>query len=315
MSRQFDQYMSDKFEIYGDLYSLIEPDNFDELMEALKVKDIIQNAINSLMHDEDSSSYCELLQIQEDYIIEYVSRLGEFENYYLIQNINYITKKNDLRIGELEKLLGISTGYISRTAKENSSKKMSVDVVWKIAKLFDVDIKTLIETDLRIPNTNTELIKKFIAKINLQTQENVIEWTSHGGIVMLLDERYKSMGLISEGAYETTIYHPDRLNQEFKWILTDDIVACEKFEGDRDLVIIPFMADGRKDMKFYDFLFVWSENKRYHWEKVFYTSDEPYGKLTEYASILYDSIQRTEFDAQITTEVRNTITNYLKGGI
>ena len=44
-------------------------------------------------------------------------------------------------MGDLERLLGISAGYISRTVKENSSKKLSIDVVWKIAELFEISVQ------------------------------------------------------------------------------------------------------------------------------------------------------------------------------
>ena len=119
MSRQFDEYMADKFEIYGELYSLVEPENTKELMEALEIKARIQDQINSLMHDEDSSGWCDLLQQQEDYISEYIESLGDFDNTILAKNIVYLVKKNGMRVGELEEFLGISTGYISRTVKED----------------------------------------------------------------------------------------------------------------------------------------------------------------------------------------------------
>ena len=35
MSRQFDEYMSDKFELNGTMYQMVEPDSFDELMNCL----------------------------------------------------------------------------------------------------------------------------------------------------------------------------------------------------------------------------------------------------------------------------------------
>ena len=36
MSRQFDEYMSDKFELNGTMYQMVEPDSFDELMKAFE---------------------------------------------------------------------------------------------------------------------------------------------------------------------------------------------------------------------------------------------------------------------------------------
>lgn len=317
MSRQFDEYMSDKFELYGEVHSLVEPDNFEELMEALQVRDLIQQAIDSTMHDEDSSGYCDILQTQEDYIQEFLDGLGEFDNSHLMNNISYVTKKNGLRLGDLEKLLGVSAGYISRTAKENSSKKLSIDIVWKIARLFGIGIKALIEDELEIPNSNTEVLTTFLNKLCRQTEENVIEWESNGGVVCFLDEQYKTLGLITEEDDES-VYHPDHLNPDLKWVLTDDIFVCKGINKDKQLVIIPFNTEKIQRVN-YDFLFVWTtkdttspNGKKYHWEKAFYTSDDRFGKLATCAETLYKIIQNQECDAKVSPTVRSFISDYLK---
>ena len=38
MSRQFDEAMEGRFDLYGKEYRLIEPENIEELMQALEVK-------------------------------------------------------------------------------------------------------------------------------------------------------------------------------------------------------------------------------------------------------------------------------------
>ena len=77
MSRQFDEYMSDKFELNGTMYQMVEPDSFDELMKAFEIRDVIQTGISQLMHDEDDSAWQTLLQEQEDYIQEYIDHIGD----------------------------------------------------------------------------------------------------------------------------------------------------------------------------------------------------------------------------------------------
>lgn len=317
MPRQFDEYTSDKFELYGELHSLVDPDNFEELMEALRLRELIQQAIDSTMHDEDDSRYSDILQTQENYIQEFLDRLGEFDNSHLINNISYITKKNGLRLGDLEKLLGVSAGYISRTAKENSSKKLSIDVVWRIARLFEVDIKALIETDLEIPNSNTEMLATFLSKLCRQTEENVIEWESNGGVVCVLNERYKTLGLITEED-DQAVYHPDHLNPDLKWVLTDDIFVCKVINKDKQFVIIPFNTEKIQRVN-YDFIFVWTtkdttspNGKKHHWEKAFYTSDDRFEKLATCAEALYKIIQNQECDAKVSPSVRSFISGYLK---
>lgn len=148
MSRQFDEYMEGRFEINGEEYKIIDPSNAKELAQAFDVKSAIETQISTMMHDEDSSGYQNLLQEQEDYINEYIDSLGVFDSSTLSSNLTYLCKQIDMRIGGLEETLRISPGYISRAIGENSKKKMSIDTIWKISKLFDVGIDTLIERKL-----------------------------------------------------------------------------------------------------------------------------------------------------------------------
>ena len=45
MSRQFDEHMEGKFEVLGETYEVVEPENFEELLQALHVREVIQTAI------------------------------------------------------------------------------------------------------------------------------------------------------------------------------------------------------------------------------------------------------------------------------
>lgn len=314
MSRQFDEYMADKFEIYGELYSLVEPENAKELMEAIEIKNKIQSYISGLMHDEDSSGWCDLLQQQEDYISEYVNSLGDFDNSTLANNIVYLVKKNAMRVGELEELLGISAGYISRTVKEDSKKKMSIDIVWKIARLFDTDIKTLTETQMWVSRNNTDLLVKFLDRLYRDTKDNYFAWENDGGLMVVLNERYEKVGLITTEDDDKCIYHPNHLNPDVTWILSKDIVYLECFDSNRDLAIIPFMADGKENLKGYDFIFIWEDGEDICWQKVFYTNDDPFGDLFEGADKLYELIETSEYDAKLTPNIQQLITKYVEGG-
>jgi len=319
MSRQFDEYMSDKFELYGECHSLVEPSNFEELMTAIQVKDVIQIAISGLMHDEDSVGWGDLLQSQKDYIQEYLDSLGEFDNSFLVSNINYLAKKNDLRMGDIEKLLGISTGYISRTAKENSAKKLSIDVVWKFAKLFEIELRALLETNLQIPNSNTEMAEKFLRKVYSQTEEGTIEWISNGGVECELDESIVEARLVTEED-ETILYHPMRLNRNARFILAGEIFTCENINLEKEVLIIPFKLDKSERIE-YDFVLRWSEDDesnpnygKHYFKRMFNTVDDPFGALDVYAGNLYRLIKEREYDTRMLSEVKDIIVDFLKVG-
>lgn len=310
MSRAFDNYMADKFEINGTLYELVEPQNLAELNKAIEVRDIIQIQIDSMMHDEDDSGYQDVLYEQQLYIDSYMEALGEFDNENLANNIAFLLKKNNMRVGELEHVLGISTGYISRTAKAGSNKKMSIDVVWKIAKLFEVDIDSLVSEDLTESRKNTELLVDFIERLYKDTEDNFFGWSPAGGVIYELDQNYEDCGLIEND----NEYTDHNLSSEYTWVLSGDIVYLECFEENKDLVIIPYHAKEHAAMWGFDFLLAWDYEENFKYEKLFTTYDDPFGKLKEAAQKLYSLIEDREFDTKITAKTQSMIMKYLKGG-
>lgn len=316
MSRQFDEYVSDRFEVLGEEYTLVSPTSFEELMDALRIRDIIQNGINGMMHDEDDSGLQNMLSTQDANIQEYMDSLGDFDNSLLISNINYLTKKSGMRIGDLEKLLGISAGYISRTAKEGSGKKMSIDIVWKIARLFGVELRVLLDTNLVIPNKNSELIARFLTRLRQQTEDNKIQWNNCGGAMCNIEERFKTLGLFEEEADGSMVYTCDHMNPDVKWTLKDDLYACDDIVPGREFVMIGFGHPETDDSYYLDFNFVYPETidhkTIYRWEKVCYASDDKFREITPYAENLMDRVQCQELDAQIPASARSMIADYLK---
>lgn len=315
MSRQFDEYMEGKVEINGELYDLVEPTNFEELMQAYEMKNILETQYSTLMHDDDSKDgWLTVLQEQEGYIQEYLDSLGEFDNSCLISNITYLTKKNSMRIGDLETALGLSAGYISRTAKADTKKKMSIDVVWKIAQLFEVGIKDLVSKDLSMPEHGMIMLTKFIDKLKKMTVANEILWENHGGYIVELNPKYVAMGLIKDSEDGGGIYNIDCLNPNIKWMLTSDIYAYKNFEGGKELVIISFANAENEKNRIFDFLLVWNENGVNKWERVFCTADDAFSGLPERAADLVDTIDRLVFEPKISRKHRSMIAAFLKEG-
>ena len=315
MSRQYDESIQGKFDYNGDWYSLVEDINsLEDLIEAMRIRELLVQCENR--YEPDSGHPCFwMLRQQEEYIEEYLKKFEDFDKTILLTNINYLSKKNSLRLGELETLLGISAGYISRTAKPGSDKKLSIDVVWKIARIFDISLSDLLENDLSIPKSNTDMVAKFLMKLHEQTKENIIEWESEGGVMIVLNDKYKEMGLVTEEDDEA-VYHPQQhLNPDYKWILSDDIFVCKSIDAKKGLAVIPYTDAEKKRFQGYDFIFVWSDEDGHHWEKAFYSSDDPLGTIEKHAFQLYKSVQETELDAKVTPVVRNLITDYLKGGL
>ncbi|HOW22827.1 MAG TPA: helix-turn-helix transcriptional regulator [Sedimentibacter sp.] len=314
MSRQYDESIEGKFDYNGEWYSLIEDINsLEDLIEAMRIRELLVQCENQFEPDSGHPCFWMLRQ-QDEYIEEYLEKFGDFDKTIMNTNIAFLLKKYDMRMGELEQLLKISSGYISRTVKPSSDKKLSIDVVWKIAKIFDISLSDLLGTDLSIPKSNTDMVAKFLIKLCEQTKENIIEWESEGGVMTVLNDKYKEMGLVTEENEDKVVYHPQHLNPDYKWILTDDIFVCKNIDAKKGLAIISYSDADKEKLQGYDFIFVWSDKDGHHWEKAFYTVDDPFGTLKKHAAQLYKHVQVTELDAKVAPAVRGLIADYLKGG-
>lgn len=63
----------------------------------------------------------------------------------LYKNIGYLIKVYNIRIGELERAIGVSAGYISRSAGVD----MPISKVIKIADFFEITIDDLVRGNYR----------------------------------------------------------------------------------------------------------------------------------------------------------------------
>ena len=63
----------------------------------------------------------------------------------LYRNIGYLIKAYNIRIGDLERAIGVSAGYISRSAGVD----MPISKVIKIADFFEITIDELVRGDFR----------------------------------------------------------------------------------------------------------------------------------------------------------------------
>lgn len=317
MSRQYDEQMEGTFEYRGETYRLVEPSNFAELRQALQITDVIQSAIDGLLHDEDSSGWCWLLEEQNGYIQEYIDSIGDFDNSCLVGNIAFLTKKNGLRIGEIESLLGLSAGYISRTAKENSAKRLSIDVVWKIARLFEVDIKDLLETNMQEPDSNTDLAIRFIKKVYAETNSGLLEWRNIGGALTGLDQNLEESGFANVVGNETYV---KSLFFNKPFLLVEDIFTCDNLVKGGEMLIVPYSNGSRpEDTTHYEFIMVCDEDDGSHLKygnrylcRMFTTMDDPFEELVEPSENLYSLLKARDNDTRIPAAAKELITNYLK---
>lgn len=94
-----------------------------------------------------------------------------------LSNIDYLIKKNNIKIGELENLVKVSTGYFSRLKNnDNDSLCPSIDIISSIAEKLYIPINILLFVDLSKRTPDECYIMKFIEELMLQTQTGKLGW-------------------------------------------------------------------------------------------------------------------------------------------
>lgn len=103
--------------------------------------------------------------------------MSDFNRALLGKNIKYLAAGKNIKVGDLEKEAGVSTGYFSRLANEEGKGGSTlVDIICKVAEKLDTSVNTLISTDMAALTPNETLLSAFFDKLSKDTAEGTITW-------------------------------------------------------------------------------------------------------------------------------------------
>lgn len=166
----------DRIEIDGNSYSLITPTTPAELSKALNLITMLTEAQIVAKSQEDKDRLEGLIFRQEKINAEFLKKLGDFDDAILIKNLKHLMEESGLRIAQLEDILQLSKGYISRIANNKTNKRMSVDALWKISKLFGISMQTLVTNDLAKMTDSELYILRLVEKISAESRDRKLSW-------------------------------------------------------------------------------------------------------------------------------------------
>ncbi len=94
----------------------------------------------------------------------------------LFQNIYVLAKRNNIKIGDVEKVAGVSSGYFSRVIKHSSKATLSIEALVEIANLFETSVDALLFSDVSSLDSGEMYLLNFISKLTELTEGNKICW-------------------------------------------------------------------------------------------------------------------------------------------
>lgn len=186
----------------------------------------------------------------------------EFKRQQLVENINTLIQQKNMKVGEVEQAIGISTGYISRLSKAGNESIPATDVVWKLARHLGVSTDALISGDFSDGTDNLSVLRRFIKKLTVRTIDGQLDWSpvttqyvnavlkGDESLFFLVKEKEKNYGVPSypqeEGFSEVNRTHAFYANRrivsaasplDFAWLTGDGFKA--KLSDTRQLYLFP----------------------------------------------------------------------------
>ena len=254
--------------------------------------------------DKVHSAYEEQKKIIEEFQDSYKA----FDSTILYNNINYLLKKHNMRIGTLEGLLKISTGYIAKTVKPGSAKNISIDVVWKIAKIFNVDIKVLVETDMAAPGSDYQLLMNLVSKLTEKTATKEIHWDI---VAEATKDYYHNIArTVVDDDCKVPVYLISPIVKDSKTMIDGKVYAADFSTNQRVLIVAYF--DGMAGKHYEVYLVNCNPYEdEYDAHIMFNTTQEKTGELEKSTETLYKCIGEHDNDLHVTDSMKDSINDFL----
>lgn len=288
---------------------VVEVNSIEQYVAAQENIKKMEDKISQIEESSDNvEEWTSALEEQRQKVRDFIDNYPTYNAKIFGDNLSYLTEQHRMKISDLEAVLGLSAGYISRTMGPDAKRRMSIDSVWKISELFSINIDDLLTRNLASPTEAIIPVVEFIRKLKDQTDAGEIHWKCLGklgakGTDLLYKEEKDSDG-------KTAIaYEPENVDGECGCIYDDgDIYRVELSIG--EIYLVPasdFITDG------YDLL-LFEEGCGYEpsgFSVICSSCNEYTGTLTAEIKKLLKSINEHKNDYVVTARAKQIISSYL----
>lgn len=101
----------------------------------------------------------------------------DFNRQNVIDNLMTLVQNSGMKVGEIEKKLGVSAGYLSRLSKKENESALSAEFLWKVSRVFGVSVDTLVNEHIGQEDKMIAYMRKFISKLTAKTSSGELVWT------------------------------------------------------------------------------------------------------------------------------------------
>ena len=282
--------------------------NIKGLQESIYQLQLDRELYDEYMWEKINNKLNYALEHQQSYIDEYIAQQPVMSAKFFGANVKYLLKKHDLRVADLETILGISTGYISRTLVDSSKKRLSIDVMWQISNIFSINIDTLINVNLSDIAHDIQPVIDFIDKLKKEPEDRKVRWKNRGKEYKLtLDILYTSTYDFSGN--EVKEYGPyGYIEETNSLVLYEDIYTSEIMDDEIYFIPVQDTKSGRIGVDIY----VYERYEEYgELNRICCTLDDKTENLNSKVNELMNVIKLHENDFVVSSSAKRFIDNYL----
>lgn len=128
--------------------------------------------------------------------------MRKFDSKKCINNIYYLIKDRNMKIGDVEKEVGVSTGYFSRLSKEDNQASPSMETLCALSELLSVSLDSLVYLDLTEMGPQDKLVSDFILKLIDKTTSGNLLWNRGDSKTVFVDiQNFDQHPLYDENEY------------------------------------------------------------------------------------------------------------------
>ena len=232
-----------------------------------------------------------------------------------LNNLAYLMKKKNVRIGEIETACNVSAGYFSRIKNdENDSQCPNIEVLYAICDKLDVTIDFLLNAELVSLNETEEYALTFINFLTTNTETGKLQWEKEyrenvvddGNHVLNHWVSYNNNGF-GEPELEYESLFTNKLYQ-----IVNDVCYLDMEDNKRiylvQLNIVNYKGEQESIFPQYEMYMVIGDKKK----KVINGGDDTKGVFAKTLDTLFSFALKSSNDVKIDDEVKDEMKKFIK---
>lgn len=121
----------------------------------------------------------EVLEAEVQKLREQLPSNSKIDKFQILQNIRTVMKTKNIKVGQIEKEAGCTTGYMSRLEKKGSATSPSLEFVATAAEILGISMDLLVRSNIDEISPTDMYIVEFVSELTRRTNTQELIWKKY----------------------------------------------------------------------------------------------------------------------------------------